>query len=193
MKKKVKTILYLISIIILIIIYFTIKSEKFEFQDNLIFFKIFNQSNKVKQKEESKKTSQYNIQVSKNEKVYQDINLMQTIDTQNLINEKIAPGVNGKFEIILNSDCNLKYQIGFISKNAKPKNLKFYLKENGEKYNTLEELQKELHGKIDKNQTIRIWIYWQWEYEINQEENKQDTEDGRNIEKYNFEIYTIGK
>lgn len=194
-RKETKIIvsLILIFIIILMSLFLITKSKNFKFQDDLIFFKIFSQFNMSKAKEESEKTNQYNIKVSKQKRVYQEINLMQTINTKNLINEKIEPGTNGDFEIVLTSNQDLKYQIGFISKNVKPKNLQFYISETGEKYSTLENLQEELKGEIIKNQTIRIRIFWEWKYEVDPKEDEQDTKDGKNIKEYNFEIYTIGK
>lgn len=194
-RKETKIIVSLILIFIIILMSFFLitKSKNFKFQDDLIFFKIFSQFNMSKAKEESEKTNQYNIKVSKQKRVYQEINLMQTINTKNLINEKIEPGTNGDFEIVLTSNQDLKYQIGFISKNVKPKNLQFYISETGEKYSTLENLQEELKGEIIKNQTIRIRIFWEWKYEVDPKEDEQDTKDGKNIKEYNFEIYTIGK
>ncbi len=194
-RKETKIIvsLILIFIIILMSLFLITKSKNFKFQDDLIFFKIFSQFNMSKAKEESEKTNQYNIKVSKQKRVYQEINLMQTINTKNLINEKIEPGTNGDFEIVLTSNQDLKYQIGFISKNVKPKNLQFYISETGEKYSTLENLQEELKGEIIKNQTIKIRIFWEWKYEVDPKEDEQDTKDGKNIKEYNFEIYTIGK
>lgn len=194
-RKETKIIvsLILIFIIILMSLFLITKSKNFKFQDDLIFFKIFSQFNMSKAKEESEKTNQYNIKVSKQKRGYQEINLMQTINTKNLINEKIEPGTNGDFEIVLTSNQDLKYQIGFISKNVKPKNLQFYISETGEKYSTLENLQEELKGEIIKNQTIRIRIFWEWKYEVDPKEDEQDTKDGKNIKEYNFEIYTIGK
>lgn len=194
-RKESKKIIFLILIfsIILISLFLISKSKKFEFQDDLIFFKIFSQSNSSNIKKESEKTNQYNIKVSKEKTVYQEINLMQTIDNKNLINKKIEPGTSGDFEIVLTSNYDLKYQIGFISKNTKPKNLQFYVSEEGKKYNTLEELQQELKGKIRKNEVIKTCIFWEWKYEIESNTDRQDTRDGENIKEYNFEIYTIGK
>lgn len=194
-QKESKKIIFLILIfsIILISLFLISKSKKNEFRDDLIFFKIFSQSNSSNIKKESQKTNQYNIKVSKEKTVYEEVNLMQTIDNKNLINKKIQPGTNGDFEIVLTSNYDLKYQIGFISKNTKPKNLQFYVSEEGKKYNTLEELQQELKGKIRKNEVIKICIFWEWKYEIEPNADRQDTRDGENIKEYNFEIYTIGK
>ena len=194
-RKESKKIIFLILIfsIILISLFLISKSKKFKFQDDLIFFTIFSQSNSSNIKKESQKTNQYNIKVSKEKTVYEEVNLMQTIDNKNLINKKIEPGTSGDFEIVLTSNYDLKYQIGFISKNTKPKNLQFYVSEEGKKYNTLEELQQELKGKIRKNEVIKICIFWEWKYEIEPKADRQDTRDGENIKEYNFEIYTIGK
>ncbi len=80
----------------------------------------------------------------------------------------------------------------FISENKKPKNLVFYKEGENTQYSSLEELQKNLKGTINKNQIKNITIHWKWKYEINDNENKQDSIDGQAIAKYNFSIYTIG-
>ncbi len=52
-------------------------------------------------------------------------------------------------------------------------------------------MQSELQGEISKNK--RIVINWEWKYEENELEDKQDTKDGQTIGKYDFTIYAIGK
>ena len=42
-------------------------------------------------------------------------------------------------------------------------------------------------------ETKKVEINWKWQYEKNIESDNQDTKDGENLEKYEFEICTIGK
>ena len=113
-----------------------------------------------------------------------------TINKNTLINEKIAPGTSGGFEILLETNQKINYQIKFRSKNEKPQNLNFQIEGEDRKYNSLEELEQTLKGEIEENKIINI--NWKWEYEIGKNENKQDTEDGKKLKQYQFEIYAIG-
>ena len=85
----------------------------------------------------------------------------------------------------------INYRIEFESKNEKPKNLNFNIEGKDKKYSNLEELSKELRGTIQKD-TI-ITIQWEWEYEQNEFNNRQDTQDGISLKKYNFTIFVIGE
>ena len=190
MKSSKKKIVILIIIISMILIFFIHKLAKHWVQEDLIFFQFWNGETI---KSESEKTNQFEVKVSKVRRNYTNLNLLQTINSKTLVNEKIAPGTSGNFKIILISNQNLKYKIGFNSQNNKPKNLKFFVDNQSKKYNTLEELGKTLCGNIKSNETKTINVNWQWDYEINPKEDKQDTEDGERIKKYNFGIYTIGE
>lgn len=125
--------------------------------------------------------------------------MSDTIDKKTLVYEKIAPGTSGNFDILLESNQNLKYKIEFYSMNDKPKNLNFKAFNNDRllgEANTLEELSKDLSGFIKKNEKINITIYWYWNFE--NEDNKentdiQDTKDSENIKKYQFNISTLGE
>ena len=64
-------------------------------------------------------------------------------------------------------------------KNKKPRNFEIYI--------------KEIEGKIEEGKTKKIPVEWEWKYETNSIENKQDTKDGENIKQYNFEICIIGE
>lgn len=179
---KIISILILIFIIILISLYSITQKENLNFQDDLIFFKLWSLPKKSQEEsieEINKKTQQYKIKVSNNSVNHKTINLLNTIDTKTLVNEKIAPGTKGNFEIILTSNCTLKYQIELKDKNEKPRNFEFYI--------------KDIEGEIKEGEKKKIPVQWEWKYEINNAENKQDTKDGENIKQYNFEICIIGK
>ena len=174
-RKKI-VILILIFIIILFILFKILQSEKFNFQEDLIFFKIFGVG---KIQEEGNEKSEYEIEVIKGKSNYKEIELLQTIDIKTLVNEKVAPGTKGSFNVFLTSNSDVDYEVEIIDKNNKPKNLKFEINEKV--------------GKIEKDEVKKVEINWEWPYEINVEEDSQDTKDGENIDEFNFEICTIGK
>ena len=120
------------------------------------------------------------------------VNLTDTVDNKTLVYEKIAPGTSGRFDILLNSNQNMNYKIVFESENEKPTNLQFYTLEDNKKYTTLEELGENLTGTILKNEQKNIPVYWEWIYEANQEQNKQDTLEAKRIREYHFLIYVQG-
>ena len=203
-KKRYVIIIILLVCIIFLIIHFT----RYTFlQEDLLFFQFLNsrsQSEEISQKEknvieEKIQKTDANIQI---EKLYFDVqyknskikalNLADTVDNQTLVYEKIAPGTSGKFDIVLHSNQNMNYQIAFESKNEKPTHLQFYTLGDGKKYATLEELGKHLMGKILENEEKIVPIYWEWGYEINTEQNIQDTLDAKKMREYDFLIYVQG-
>ena len=212
-KKKTWLIILIVFICILLSI---LNSIKYSFlQEDLLFFQFFHSINQNKNEADNitnlqeEILNQNNIKVEKNiqksittksiifEVEYkntkmQDVNLAETIDNKTLVNEKIAPGTKGNFEIIIKAKENINYEITFESKNSKPSNLQFYIPENNKRYNTLEELDDILKGNIFKNEEKRILIYWEWCYETNKENNIQDTIDAKKIREYNFLIYVKG-
>ena len=180
-KKKI-LIFILVFGIILLIMYFTLQSKKFFFKEDLIFFKFLNNGNlenNQKETEKIEKQNQYYIEVKKHKRGYKNIDFFQTIDTNTLVNQKIAPGTKGDFSVFLTSNTNLEYELKIISENKKPKNFVFYIEED--------------KGKLVANETKEVKICWEWLYETSIEDNIQDTKDGINIERYEFEICTVGK
>jgi len=170
-----KTIYILIFILVLIFTYVILRKYYYFIQDDLIFFNSYNYS-----KKQNEKTRKYKIKISKGEQSYLVKNLWATIDKKTFINEKIAPGTKGNFEIILTSNATLQYRIILKSKNQKPKNLVYKIKE-GEV------------GSISEGEKKIIHVFWEWKYETSFKENKQDTIDGENLKKYNFEICIFGE
>ena len=208
-KQKTRTIVILILILIIcIFLLLMIKHKNDEFQDDIIFFKSFylgdkktNTNLKAKDEvnlnellwinEEDFELPEYIFNVTYKDADFKDVNLTNTIDKTTLVNEKIAPGTAGAFEILLETNEKISYEIKFESKNEKPKNLVFSIKGKDRKYNNLEDMEEELKGEISENK--RIVINWQWEYEKNEIQNIQDTKDGEKLRKYNFTIFAIGK
>lgn len=124
------------------------------------------------------------------------INLVETISKKELINNKIAPGIKGKFNIVLdtyNSMQDLEYEVKIKDKTQKPQNL--YFKGKSEKeYTSLEELATtEFKGKILKDSKEIMTIQWEWKYEISDQNNQIDTKDSNQIAKYEFEVLASGK
>ena len=69
--------------------------------------------------------------------------------------------------------------------------MNFYIEGKERKYSNLEELSEELKGTIQKNTCFTI--QWEWKFEENELNNKQDTQDGIKLKKYNFKILAIGE
>lgn len=158
--------------------------------DDFLFLKLF--PNKSKSTDE-----EYSFKVNYSNTNFKIVNLSDTVHKN--FNKKIAPGTNGKFNIKLNSNKDLQYKVEFKSINEKPQNLKFMALTNGEKLlkaNELELLNDNLKGNINKNEKVNITILWYWPYEgENKEEDVdiQDTKDGQNIKKYQFDILVSGE
>ena len=190
MKKYKKIICTIILIIILIIFGLLLKKvDANSQQDDILFFKLFGSS--------STSTSNVNNEIvfdmSNKNKDTKNINLLETVNTQFLVQEKIAPGSEGNFSIKIVDNEKYEeaknYNITFKSKNAKPQNLYFYLNDNeDEKYATLEEMQNVIEQKLNNKKQKEIIINWKWEYNNSNEGNKQDTADGMKIKEYNFDI-----
>ena len=68
------------------------------------------------------------FKVNGKEDQIQKIDLLSTYDNETLIDNKIAPGTSGKFDIILDatgSDVGVNYQVRFLNESEKPQNLVF--------------------------------------------------------------------
>ena len=202
MKKQKNKTIVILTIILIICIFLLIKTthKSENFQDDIIFFKSFylynertniNLKSKYETNDREFVLPEYSFNVTYKNTDFKDINLTNTINKNTLINEKIAPGTSGAFEILLETNEKISYEIKFKSKNEKPQNLVFEIKGKDRKYKNLEDMEKELKGIITKNK--KIVIKWQWQYEKNTTENIQDTKDGEKLKKYNFTILAIGK
>lgn len=193
MKHKTKILKFILIFIMIVLLLVMFKSKQFLSKakvDDFLFLKLF--SNQSKASDED-----YSFKVNYSDSNFKTVNLSDTVNKN--FNKKIAPGTNGKFNIILNSNKYLQYKVVFKSINEKPKNLKFMALTNGEKLiksNTLEEFDDNLKGCIDKNAKVNITILWYWPYEGEKQEEEidiQDTKDGKNIEKYQFEVCVLGE
>ena len=198
---KNKNIRRLIIVIILIFLIFKIVCSNLKFdsiKNNDFLFLKFLASGQKDSIDNLNQKSIYKFNVDYKDMKLKSINLLDSADKTTFVYEKIAPGSKGEFEIELNSNQNLKYRIEFKSNNAKPQNLNFKVfKDNVflDEANTLEELSESMKGDINKNQKIIYKIEWYWEFQNSQGLEKvdiQDTNDAKNINQYNFDVYTYG-
>lgn len=193
--KKKKSIIIILIILLIIGIYFLLKKDNIFFKDDIIFFKnLYSSINNTKENKDTVKndnSNNYNIiKVSTKKQTTKEMSLFSNLNNQINWNKIIYPGTSGEFEIKLYGQENLQYEVTFKSKNQKPKNLVF--KQNGKEYETLEELGENLKGNLQKDEIRNIVIEWKWEYETNEKQDMQDTKDGEEIKKYNFEIIVKG-
>lgn len=193
--KKIKKFVKIIFLIILIfLIVFLSKVQKNKSFDDILFLKLFYQEIFNQRNERIVQNNEYKFDITYGKTKLVTGNLQNTIDKKTLINEKIAPGTKGKFDIILNSNKKSRYIVKFISENEKPKYLRFKAFLNnciiGES-DSLEKLSESLTGTIEKYESKRIIIEWYWKFD--NMEDYQDTQDSKKIKIYKFDIYVQGE
>ena len=142
------------------------------------------------------------FKVNGKEDVVQNVNLLSTYNNETLINNKVAPGTSGSFNIVVDAtgtEVGVDYRIQFLNESEKPQNLIFTY--DDQQYTTIQELEKDLSGTInanDENKTRTITINWEWQYETGENENeinqndKIDTNNAKQLENYTFDIYVTG-
>lgn len=190
MKKK-KNLIIAIIIFLIIVICIIRKNDFKEFKDDIIFFKNYYSSMEENRRETNGNDFTNIIEVSTRKYNKKKVSLFSNLTNQIGWNKIIYPGTGGEIPIKLYGVENLKYKIIFKSKNQKPENLVFMA--NGKEYKTLEELGDDLTGNLQKGEIKELLVNWKWEYDISKEQDIQDTIDGKQIEKYNFEIITKGE
>ena len=171
MRNIIKYILILTILVIIFIILNFYKSNKFIFEDIMIFG--LWSDNGVKNQYEI--NSQSEIQID----VFQTIN--------NKFNKKIAPGSKGNFRIKFKRSIDTKYSIKINEKTVKPRNLIFTLE--NKQYNSIEDMEEIINEKFMN--ADEITINWEWKYYINEIEDISDTRDGEIAQKYIFEIIAV--
>lgn len=146
--------------------------------------------------------ARWSFKVNGQDEEVQTINLASTCNNETLIDNKIAPGTEGTFKIVVDgtgSDVGINYTIKFENESTKPQNLKFIY--NEKEYNSITELQEDLKGTInanDEEKTKTLNIKWKWAYEIgsNAEEIKAndqiDTQNAIDINNYTFNVIVSG-
>lgn len=132
------------------------------------------------------------------------INLQSTCNNGTLVNNKIAPGTKGAFNIEIDAtkaEVGINYDVKIVERTNKPSNLIF--KYNGETYDSTQGLQGALVGTIyadsdSEDKKITLPIEWEWKYETGNtpEEiemaDQQDTTNGSICETYAFDIIVNG-
>ena len=140
---------------------------------------------------------------SKNSSSITTISLADTIKNSTIKENRIAPGTNGDFTIVVDatgSEVDLDYKVELLEETNKPQNLKFSY--NGNIYNSLSELissEEIFEGKIsyeDENMKKEILVEWEWPYESYDEKGNIlddiDMLDGENITNYEFTLKIYG-
>lgn len=173
MKKK---IYILIIILILIFIILNIYKSKDIVFDDISIFSLWNDLGE---------NQEYKINPEKQESI--EINVFQTVKNSVGIHKKVAPGSFGEFTIKLIKPKEAEYKIKLKDITDKPQNLVFIL--NGNKYESITEMENKLNIIFQTNNIATI--KWEWKYENDEYGNMKDTEDGEKAQKYIFEIKAI--
>ncbi len=144
----------------------------------------------------------WSFKVNGQEEQVESINLASTCNNETLVDNKIAPGTSGSFNIIVDatgSEVGINYNITFTEEENKPQNLKFEY--NDIEYNSIKDLEDDLSGTInanDENKIKTLNVKWKWDYETgsNPEEISSndliDTEDAKTIQNYTFDVIVTG-
>ena len=132
----------------------------------------------------------------------QTINLASTYDNGTLVNNKVAPGTSGSFNIVIDgtgSDVGIEYYVECEGESQLPDNFKFIY--NGQRYSHLYEIHNSLNGTInanDNNKVRTITIGWVWDFETgntNEEikaNDQIDTQNAKDISTYTVNIKVTG-
>ena len=144
----------------------------------------------------------WSFKVNGQKEEVQTIQLVSTCNNETLINNKIAPGTSGSFNIIVDgtgSDVGINYNIKFTNESTKPNNLKFTY--DGQEFNSIADLESDLSGVInanDENKQKTITIHWEWPYETGNSQSeiaqndKIDTQNAQEIANYTFNVIVSG-
>ncbi len=144
----------------------------------------------------------WSFKVNGQKEQVQTIQLGSTCNNETLVNNKIAPGTSGSFNIIVDgtgSEVGINYNIKFTNETTKPTNLKFTY--DNQEYSSIAELESDLSGTIhanDEDKTRTLTIDWQWPYETGNNESeianndKIDTQNAQDIATYTFNVIVSG-
>lgn len=142
------------------------------------------------------------FKVNGTEDLVQSVDLLSTYNNETLIDNKVAPGTSGHFDIIIDatgSEVGVDYKVKFLNETEKPQNLVFIYNDN--EYATIQELQEDLSGTINANEdnkTRTITINWEWQYETGSNpteiasNDKIDTQNAQEIANYTFNVNVSG-
>lgn len=140
---------------------------------------------------------------AKNSSTVTTISLADTISDSTIKENRIAPGTNGDFTIVVDatgSEVDLDYTVELLEETNKPQNLKFSY--NGNVYNSLSELissEEMFSGKIghaDQEMKKEMFVEWEWPYESYDDQGNIlddiDMQDGESISNYEFTLKING-
>lgn len=191
MKKKVYLIIIILILIFMILSFCKLKNNIY---NDIMIFDLWSDI-RISEKQEN----EYIINPKKQNNITIDVfktvqNGIKTETTSRVsgteissaeIYEKVAPGSYGNFAIKIEKPLNQKCNIKVKDLNNKPKNLVFII--DGQRYESIQKIQEKLN-QIFQVKNIVI-INWEWKYDFNQEKDIEDTQDGKNISNYKFEIF----
>jgi len=120
-----------------------------------------------------------------------EIELAETVDESTLIDERIAPGTSGEFQVALvnTSEVGADFVVALTSITNKPTNLKFYKTRSGSAgaYTYSNEITPgttEITGQLaaEDSTGLNVPIYWVWAYETTEIATNDpiDTANGEN-------------
>ena len=103
-------------------------------------------------------------------------NMVDTYDESTLINNRVAPGTQGRLNFSLsneNTETGVEYKIVLAKNNSIPKNLKFY----SDSTCTTELTEgRILNGNLVPGESEKeIVIYWKWLYETGSNSTEKDS------------------
>lgn len=115
----------------------------------------------------SSEIARWSFRANNTSTVMENIKLSNTYNQSKLTENKIAPGTNGSFDIVLDAtgaDVAIDYAVTFDNLVNKPTNMKFTY--NGVTKSSLKELESLLKGRISLNdsRTKTLTIEWSWAY-----------------------------
>ena len=124
--------------------------------------------------------ARWSFKANNETKTIPNIKLTNAYNQSKLLQNTIAPGTSGSFNIVLDttgSDVAIDYAVTFENCNEKPTNLKFSY--GGTTSDTLEGLEDVLKGRIALNddRTKTLTINWDWQYETGNDESTKATND----------------
>lgn len=119
---------------------------------------------------------------------FKNIGLIDTYKKSSIINNKIAPGTNGAFYIMIKDDIDyrINYRFAYKEQYTKPDGLYFML--NGKRFETLQDLISQLNINLNDYMSETIKVEWYWDFNGN---DIKDTIDGIQLKNYCFEIALI--
>ncbi len=144
----------------------------------------------------------WNFKVNGEGERVQTIHLASTYNNETLVDNKIAPGTGGQFDIIIDgtgTDVGIDYKIRFENETPKPENVVFIYQD--QEFGSLAQLQTQLSGTIEatnEDKLVTLPIKWKWPYETGRDDmeietnDRLDTQNAKDIRDYTFNVIVSG-